>query len=181
MKRNELKEIVDRELSGLTWDEGKSRRVLDALDDRGFLPALPARRKFSLVLAMAILLTLLATTALAVTLIRYAPRVNDEARARQLLISEYGLSRESLGLFQSDVEEKNGVVTVTFRATEWSDDLTGVYTVTFRGDQATASWSTTPLTRRCGRTATSLRPSGARRSSPPTWWRGQCTTPPSPT
>ena len=141
MKRNELKEIVDRELSGLTWDESKSRRVLDALDERHAFPVMPVRRKFSLVLALAILLTLLATTALAVALIRYAPRVNAETQARQLLMAEYGLTRETLGLFTSEVTEEGGETVVTFTPALWEDEFTGVYTVRFQDGKATASWT----------------------------------------
>lgn len=141
MKRNELKEIVDREFSGLTWDESKSARVLDALDARSSSPALPARRKLSMAVALAALLTLLATTALAVALIRYAPKVSLETQARQLLMAQYGLTRETLGLFSSDVTEEAGESVVTFTAAMWADELTGIYTVRFRNGEATASWS----------------------------------------
>lgn len=141
MKPNELKEIVDREFSDLVWDERKSRRVLEALDAPRTSPALPVRRKLSMAVVLAVLLTLLATTALAVALIRYAPRVSLETQARQILIAEYGLTRETLGLFHSEVTEENGETVVTFRATHWDDDLAGVYTVRFQNGQSTAAWS----------------------------------------
>lgn len=141
MKRNELKEIVDREFSGLTWDENKSRRVLDALDASHTFPALPARRKLPLAIALAALLTLLTATALAVALIRYSPRVSLENQARQLLMAQYGLTRETLGLFHSEVAEADGETVVTFRTAEWDDELAGVYTVRFQDGQSAASWS----------------------------------------
>ena len=141
MKPNELKEIVDREFSDLVWDERRSRRVLEALDARHASPALPVRRKLSMAVVLAVLLTLLATTALAVALIRYAPRVSLETRARQILIAEYGLTRETLGLFSSEMTEEAGTTVVTFIPVLWEDDFTGVYTVRFQGDETVAAWS----------------------------------------
>ena len=140
MKRNNLREIVDREFATLTWDESKSRRVLDALEPAP-TPALPVRRKLSMAVVLAVLLTLLATTALAVALIRYSPRVSLETQARQLLMAQYGMTRETLGLFTSEVTEAADESVVTFTAALWDDELTGVYTVRFRDGQATASWS----------------------------------------
>lgn len=141
MKRNELKEIVDRELASLTWDEAKSARVLDALDAPSASPALPVRRKLSLAVVLAALLTLLATTALAVALIRYSPRVSHENHARRLLMSQYGLTQETLGLFRSEVTEEDGETVVSFTPLMWEDDFTGVYTVRLRGSEGTATWS----------------------------------------
>lgn len=141
MKRNELKEIVDREFSDLVWDERKSRRVLDALDARHASPAPPVRRKLPIAVVLAVLLTLLVTTALAVALIRYSPRVSHESHARRLLMSQYGLTQETLGLFRSEVTEEDGETVVSFTPTLWEDDFTGVYTVRFQGDETVAAWS----------------------------------------
>lgn len=141
MKRNELREIVDREFSSLAWDESKSRRVLEALDAPHASPALPVRRKLPMAVVLAVLLTLLVTTALAVALIRYSPRVSLETQARQILIAEYGLTRETLGLFRSETTEEAGTTVVTFTPALWEDDFTGVYTVRFQGDETVAAWS----------------------------------------
>ena len=146
MKRNEFREIADRQLSDLQWDEAKTRRVLEAIDGQesrgmGSRALFPARRKMSLAMALAVILTLLATTALAVALIRYSPWVNHEDRARRLLMSQYGLTRETLGLFRSKVTEENGETVVDFTPIQWEDDFTGVYTVRISGGKETASWT----------------------------------------
>lgn len=140
MKQNDFRELVDRELADLQWDEAKSRRVLDALEPAA-IPVLPVRRKMSLALALAVILTLLTATALAVALIRYSPRVNLESRARQLLMAQYGLTRETMGLFSSKVTEEAGETVVIFEPTQWDNDFTGVYTVRFAGGEAAASWT----------------------------------------
>lgn len=147
MKRNEFRDVVDRQFSGLVWDEAKSRRVLDAIDGRDAprRTAVPVRRKLSLALVMTMVAVLLATTALAVALIRYSPGVNAENLARQTLIEQYGLTRETLGLFRTTVEEKDGVSIVSFYDIPSGradiNPLTGVYTVTVRRGKATAVWS----------------------------------------
>ena len=147
MKRNEFRELVDREMSGLQWDERKSRRVLDALD-RQEAPrqsSVPMPRKLSLALVLAILSLLVATAALAVALINYSPRVSAENLARQTLMDKYGLTRETLGLFRVSAEERDGETVVTFLDIPSGrtdvNPLTGVYTVTVRRGRATATWS----------------------------------------
>ena len=141
MKRNDFRQMVDQHLENVQWDERMSRAVLEKIDAREQPRTLPVRRKMSLAMALAVLMTLLAATALAVTLIRYSPRVSSENRARRLLMAEYGLTRETLGLFSSEVIQEGKETVVTFTPTMWEDDLTGVYTVRVRGNEATASWS----------------------------------------
>ena len=141
MKRNDFRRMVDRHLADVRWDERMSRAVLDQLEEREHARVLPVGRKMSLAMALAVLMTLLAATALAVTLIRYSPRVSSENRARRVLMAEYGLTRETLGLFTSEVTQEGDETVVTFIPTYWDDDLTGVYTVRVRGNEATAAWS----------------------------------------
>ena len=64
-----------------------------------------------------------------------------ESQARQLLMAQYGLTRETLGLFASEVTEEADERVVTFTPTMWDDELTGVYTVRFQNDKTTASWT----------------------------------------
>ena len=78
MKNNEFKELVDRDLSGLVWDERKRRQVLYALNEEG-KPVRKISTTFILVAAIACL----SVTALAAGLIFAKRRRADGERRRR--------------------------------------------------------------------------------------------------
>jgi len=97
----------------------------------------PIRR--SLIAAVALLMVLVTTAALAVGLKR-SKQVEVKSIARQVLMKEYGLDQQSIAMFSENAEEKNGVWKVTYGA--WNPERAGEYTVVVKPDGGTeTSWS----------------------------------------
>lgn len=140
--KNDLKQLVDRDLSGLRWDERRRARVLLALDEKG---GTTMKRKFTLTIAIALALMLTASVALAAVVLNYSPQASALTQARNALIDKYGLTHTTLGLFTHDLYLLEGQTVVVFHSDvvdAYGAGLTGEYTVTIPdGGTPIACWT----------------------------------------
>lgn len=135
--RDGLREIVDRELSGLRWQPRNRSAVLARTKGE---PKMKKRMSAGLILAVA--LTLAAVSALAVYALTRSPEAEAKYQARQAVMDAYGLTAETMGLFHAEHEETDDGWRVTFRALANIDPgRAGVYTVEKTADGRTAAWS----------------------------------------
>lgn len=135
--RDGLKEIVDRELSGLRWQPRNRHAVLARTKGEPKM-----KKRLSAGLILAVVLTLAAVSALAVYALTRSPEAEAIYQARQAVMNAYGLTAETMGLFHAEHEEANGGWRVTFRASGMVDaGRAGVYTVEKTADGMTAAWS----------------------------------------
>ena len=135
--RNGLKEIVDRELSGLRWQPRNRHAVLAQTKGEPKM-----KKRLSAGLILAVVLTLAAVSALAVYALTRSPEAEAMYQARQAVMDAYGLTAETMGLFHAEHQEANGGWRVTFRASGMVDaGRAGVYTVEKTADGMTAAWS----------------------------------------
>ena len=137
MKNNEFKELVDRDLSGLVWDERKRRQVLYALNEEG-KPVRKISTTFILVAAIACL----SVTALAAGLI-FANRISVKQTAEKAVKDRYGVTGTMLNtFFGCTVDERTEKdADVTYTGTGELNYVLGEYTVTIRNGEAEATWS----------------------------------------
>ena len=139
MKNEEFRELVDRDLSGLEWDERRRRNVLRALEGE----ERPVR-KISTTFLIAAVVLCLSVTALAAGLI-FSPKYDAVRLANDAVKAKYGLTDELIGILcrRAEVRE-DGTATVTYEAFDENDfpaDRIGIYTVDVKGNHADASWS----------------------------------------
>ena len=135
--RDGLKEIVDRELSGLRW-QPRNRGAVLARTRGG--PKMKKRLSTGLILA--VVLTLAAVSALAVYALTRTPEAEAKYQARQAVMDAYGLTAETMGMFHAEYLETDGGWRVTFRALANIDpERAGEYTVEKAQGGMTASWS----------------------------------------
>lgn len=135
--RDGLKEIVDRELSGLRWQPRNRNEVLARLKGEPKM-----KKRLSAGLILAVVLMLAAVSALAVYALIRSPEAEAKYQARQAVIDAYGLTAETMGLFHAEHEETDDGWRVTFRASGMVDaGRAGVYTVEKTADGMTAAWS----------------------------------------
>ena len=135
--RDGLKEIVDRELSGLRWQPRNRNAVLARTKGEPKM-----KKRLSAGLILAVVLTLAAVSALAVYALTRSPEAEAIYQARQAVMDAYGLTAETMGLFHAEHEETDGGWRVTFRAlTNVDPERAGVYTVEKTADGMTAAWS----------------------------------------
>lgn len=140
-----FEQIANERLKALTWDTTAGMRELRARKKAG-----AARVRRPAMAALALLLTLMAATALAVGL-QMSRRVEIKRIARQCVMDTYGLDEKTLTMFNEHAEEANGVWTVTYHY--WTPDQGGVYTVTVDKDgTALAAWSLEGVEGAWGRT-----------------------------
>ena len=111
MKNNDLKELVDRDLSGLVWDGPKRRKVLQAVSGEE-KPVKKISTTFILIAAI----VCLSVTALAAGLV-FSQKYDAVRLANRALEEKYGLTPDLPA------------------------DRIGVYPVTVKGNRAEASWS----------------------------------------
>ena len=123
--RDGLREIVDRELSGLRWQPRNRHAVLARTKGEPKM-----KKRLSAGLILAVVLTLAAVSALAVYALTRSPEAEAIYQARQAVMDAYGLTAETMGW------------RVTFRAlTNVDPERAGVYTVEKTADGMTAAWS----------------------------------------
>ena len=135
--RDGLKEIVDRELSGLRWQPRNRNAVLARTKGEPKM-----KKRLSAGLILAVVLTLAAVSALAVYALTRSPEAEAIYQARQAVMDAYGLTAETMGLFHAEHEETDGGWRETFRAlTNVDPERAGVYTVEKTADGMTAAWS----------------------------------------
>ena len=136
MKNNEFKELVDRDLSGLEWDERKRLRVLHAISEE----ERPMKKKISFTAILVAAILCLTVTAVAAGLV-FSRKVNDLTLARQEMEKAYGITPTMLGSYFSEMVEQGSDETVV---TYWNNNemnaVLGEYTVTVKDGKATAHW-----------------------------------------
>ena len=99
-------------------------------------------KTFTSILVAALLLVLLAATALAAYTLTRSPQADAVSQARKALAADYGLTSETIGLFYAEPEQKGDTWTVTFHADGFYPPLLGDYTVTLaKGKDPEASWT----------------------------------------
>lgn len=103
----------------------------------------PMKRKISsrAIWIAALLIVLLAATALAIGLTRTA-EADAVVQARQALMDDYGLTNETIGCFNYRIDQDGGSWTITFDAAAWHLEQLGTYTVTLaNGQSPQTSWT----------------------------------------
>ena len=136
MKNNEFKELVDRNLSGLEWDERKRLRVLHAISEE----ERPVKKiSYTFILVAAILC--ISVTALAAGLV-FSRKVDDLTLARQEMEKAYGITPTMLGSYFSEmIEQGDDETVVTYWNNNEMNAVLGEYTVTIKDRKASATWS----------------------------------------
>ena len=132
--------LLNQELKTVEWSQHDTLTVLRAADHGGH-QSMKATTK--LALTMMIALVLMATTALAATLL-FSPRYDALQLADQALLEKYGITQEMQpGLIHS-VTEMDGKTVVTYEVVESTvmrENRFGTYTVTVADGKAEAFWS----------------------------------------
>ena len=141
MKKNDSpRGLLNQELKTVEWSQHDTLTVLRAADHGGHR-SMKATTK--LALTMMIALVLMATTALAATLL-FSPRYDALQLADQALLEEYGITEEMQPALYHNITETDGAVIVTYEMVEgivMRENRFGVYTVTVRDGKAEAVWS----------------------------------------
>lgn len=137
MKKFDFQELVDQNLSGLVWDEGKRRTVLQAVrkEER---PVKKLSTTFILIAAI----VCLSVTALAAGLV-FSSRVDAAKLAEKAMADTYGVTDAMLSTFFSRTvsETADGGTTVVYAGIDFLRDVLGEYTVSVKDGAAAALWS----------------------------------------
>lgn len=132
-----LKNVLDRRLSALAWDDRRSQQVLRQI--RG---ETKVKKKMSFGLVMAMALILVAGIAIAAITINRSPAADIINQARTALEQKYGMTPAALGVMFPKAEQAGDQWTVTFLGGGMPEGLVGEYTVVIKKDaQPEASWS----------------------------------------
>lgn len=133
--KNDFKQLVDRSLSGLHWDEARQARVLASLEPEG---GTTMKRKMTMALALAAALVMMCSVAVAAVLVDYSPAAAAKKLATQAMYDTYGFDRSTLGLLYGVVTDEG----VRFYPDSYLPvERIGEYLVTIDGEVATATWS----------------------------------------
>ena len=137
MKKFDFQELVDQNLSGLVWDEGKRRAVLQAVrkEER---PVKKLSTTFILIAAI----VCLSVTALAAGLV-FSSRVDAAKLAEKAMADTYGVTEPMLSTFFSRTvsETADGGTTVVYAGIDFLNEVLGTYTVAVKDGAASAVWS----------------------------------------
>lgn len=99
------------------------------------------RRKLSTVLALGVLITALAATALALGL-QWSQRYQMGKTAKEAVMQKYGLTVETMGLFAESTAQDGNTWTFTYRPVLFSSNAIGEYTVVMEGGkEPIVTWS----------------------------------------
>ncbi len=101
-ERNPFQQLVDRNLSGLQWNEGRKQKTLHAMEQER--RPIYMKKKWT-VIALALVLCLMTSVAFAATLM-YSSRFNQEAKANALLEEKFGVTADMLSLFSCSSHEQ---------------------------------------------------------------------------
>lgn len=140
MKNDSPRGLLNQELKTVEWSQHDMLTVLRAADHGGYR-SMKATTK--LVLTMMISLALMATTALAATLL-FSPRYDALQLADQALLEKYGITEKMQPALHHNITEADGAVVVTYEMVDgivMRENRFGVYTVTVRDGKAEAAWS----------------------------------------
>ncbi|MBQ8536028.1 MAG: hypothetical protein IJ461_01285 [Clostridia bacterium] len=138
MKNNEFQELVDRNLSGLVWDERRRFQVLCAVSKEE-KPVKKISTTFVLIAAV----LCISVTALAAGLV-FSPRYEAARVANVAMKEQYGVTDDLLSLFHRQVvQHGDGTATVIYEALagDFPSEQMGDYTVQVKGNAATVTWS----------------------------------------
>ena len=140
MKNEDFKELVDRRLSGLVWDEASRRKVLNAVHEE----EKPMKKKVSFTVVLALAVLCIAAVAIAEGLM-FSSRYSAVRLANQAMEQQYGITADILSLFYRQVEQHgDGTATVTYSVPGENGlpaEQMGEYTVEVKDNRAKASWS----------------------------------------
>ena len=137
--KNNFKQLVDRDLSGLQWDEARQQRVLAALEPKG---GTTVKRKMTVSLVFALVLMMMASVAFAAAVLTYGPEASAKKLATQAMYDTYGFDRSCLGLFKVDAEQTDEGVHVHYEAWNFLPrDRVGEYTVLVADGQTSITWT----------------------------------------
>lgn len=139
-KINSPRGLLNQELKTVEWSQHDTLTVLRAADHGGHR-SMNATTK--LALTMTIVLVLIATTALATTLL-FSPRYDALQLADQALLEQYGITEEMRHGLVHRITEKEGATIVNYEVTQsevMQENRFGMYTVTITDGKAEASWS----------------------------------------
>lgn len=134
--RNELQKLVDRELSGLCWNECMRQNVLHAISKE----EKPVKRKMRFALAMIMILVLAGSLALAAGLM-FSPRYDAIKMADKALLNTYGVTDEMLPFFRRTLSENEESNRIFYRGLPFFEGVLGDYTVTILNGKADVAWS----------------------------------------
>lgn len=137
--KTDFRQLVDRDLSGLRWDEARQARVLASLEPKG---GTSVKRKMTMSLAFALVLMMMASVALAAVVLNYSPAVSAKKLAVQTMCDTYGFDRDTLGLFKVDVKENDQCTHVYFLPNEFLPvERIGEYDVHIADGKAEVRWT----------------------------------------
>lgn len=134
--KNEFKKLVDRELSGLCWDERMRQCVLHFVQKE----EKPVKRKLMAGMVFAMILALLVSFALATGLM-FSQRYDVVKLADEAMLDAYGVTDELQALFSKRVVLDEEQTTVYYHGLEDFSGILGHYTVTVSKGKAAAEWS----------------------------------------
>ena len=83
--KNDFKQLVDQNLSGLRWDERRQARVLRALEPEG---GTSMKRKMTMAIALAAALVMMASVAVAAVVLTYSPSASVLKQARDAVVPD---------------------------------------------------------------------------------------------
>lgn len=132
--KNDFQKLVDRELSGLCWNERMRQKVLHSLGEE----EKPVKKKMTVGMAVALVLVLVGSLAVAAGMM-FSPRYDTLKMADDALYEAYGISDDLLPFFGRVLNEKDGVV--AYQGMQDLRSVIGDYTVTIENGKATAKWS----------------------------------------
>ena len=135
MKNHEFQELVDRNLSGLVWDEQKRRSVLHAIEEEE-----KTVKKISTTFILVAVILCLTVSALAAGII-FSKKVDNAKLADDTLYAEYGITSEMLTFFTRTDEERDGYSIVRYDGISPFSYVLGTYTVQIKDGKADASWN----------------------------------------
>lgn len=133
---NEFQKLVDRELSGLCWDECMRQRVLRSVEKE----EKPVKRKMTAGMAFAMILVLVGSLALATGLM-FSQRYDVVRLADEAMLDTYGITDELQALFSKRVVLDEEQTMVYYVGLEDFSGMLGDYTVTINKGKAAAKWS----------------------------------------
>jgi hypothetical protein len=137
-EKQDMKQIFDRHLSSLHFHAVSCRTVMDRVYEKEE-PA--TKKKMSVTLVVALVLTLTIVAALAAVVVMHSDTASKVNLAREALYEKYDLTPQTLGMFVYESHEENGKYTLIWTCDTYHPSLTGIYTTVVKDGVATASWS----------------------------------------
>jgi len=132
--KNEFQKLVDRELSGLCWNERMRQMTLHSLEKE----EKPVKKKMTAAMVLTLVMVLVGSIALAAGLI-FSPRYDALKMADDALLETYGISDDLLPFFSRELNEATG--SVTYYGMEDLQSVIGGYIVSVTDGKAEVIWT----------------------------------------